>query len=565
MFSSRCSKNLTVHSFVSSPKMFNMNTSQAEPYQTNLFFKFIFLVIAMLLLSRVAWMCDDAYITFRVVDNFINGYGLRWNIDERVQVYTNPLWMLLISGFYALTREMYFTSLIVSMVISCYAIYIVVFKLARSQFVAILAILVLFSSKAFSHYTVSGLENPLTFLFIALFFHIYLNRDSETSPHRTLFWLSFICALAMVNRIDSGILFIPTLLTIGWRYLSWRTLGIFIIGFIPLVLWELFSLIYYGFLFPNTAYAKLGGGVPHYKFVVQGLIYLVESFLRDPLTLFVIITALILPLWTRRNTLYPLVFGLLLSVIYVVNVGGDFMSGRFLSAPMLLATIILVQFDWKNLSLWEKLTHKLSVTLFMLCLLSTVAYLSPINWLETPYEITRSYILKTFPDYFLYVPHSETQRQHWLGKRRRMVIFNISDERYIYYPMTGLWRVQQGIEMPNHFWAHEGKQAQARGDKISIQGGCGFFGFYAGTTVHVIDVFGLVDPLLARSPPILSWRIGHLERHIPEGYLDSILQKRNLITDPKIAAQYEELKLVTRGDLFEQKRWEAILRLNFGL
>ncbi len=34
-------------------------------------------------------MGDDAYITYKTVYNFINEYGLRWNIAERVQSYTH--------------------------------------------------------------------------------------------------------------------------------------------------------------------------------------------------------------------------------------------------------------------------------------------------------------------------------------------------------------------------------------------------------------------------------------------------------------------------------------------
>ena len=47
-----------------------------------------------LLLVSSAWMHDDAYITFRTIDNFVNGLGLTWNPAERVQAYTHPLWML---------------------------------------------------------------------------------------------------------------------------------------------------------------------------------------------------------------------------------------------------------------------------------------------------------------------------------------------------------------------------------------------------------------------------------------------------------------------------------------
>ena len=41
---------------------------------------------------RAAWLADDAYITIRAVDNLVHGWGPRWNVAERVQVYTHPLW-----------------------------------------------------------------------------------------------------------------------------------------------------------------------------------------------------------------------------------------------------------------------------------------------------------------------------------------------------------------------------------------------------------------------------------------------------------------------------------------
>jgi len=33
--------------------------------------------IFVVVLVRTAWVCDDAYITFRTVDNFVHGHGLR--------------------------------------------------------------------------------------------------------------------------------------------------------------------------------------------------------------------------------------------------------------------------------------------------------------------------------------------------------------------------------------------------------------------------------------------------------------------------------------------------------
>jgi hypothetical protein len=37
-----------------------------------------------------AWLCDGAHISFRTADNFINGYGLAWNVKKRTQAYTHP-------------------------------------------------------------------------------------------------------------------------------------------------------------------------------------------------------------------------------------------------------------------------------------------------------------------------------------------------------------------------------------------------------------------------------------------------------------------------------------------
>ncbi|HAA75677.1 TPA: hypothetical protein DCE37_11200 [Candidatus Latescibacteria bacterium] len=48
--------------------------------------------------THVTWLCDDAFITLRTVDNFLQGHGPTWNVVERVQCYTHPLWFLVLSA-----------------------------------------------------------------------------------------------------------------------------------------------------------------------------------------------------------------------------------------------------------------------------------------------------------------------------------------------------------------------------------------------------------------------------------------------------------------------------------
>ena len=45
----------------------------------------------------MAWVCDDAFITFRYAKNLVDGHGLIFNIGERVEGYTSFLWTMLMS------------------------------------------------------------------------------------------------------------------------------------------------------------------------------------------------------------------------------------------------------------------------------------------------------------------------------------------------------------------------------------------------------------------------------------------------------------------------------------
>ena len=98
------------------------------------------LVLFTIVLVRNAWMSDDAYITFRTVDNFVHGYGLTWNITERVETYSNPLWMFLVAVFYFFTNEFYFTSIILSISISVLVLFVFAFKISKSLTFALLGI-----------------------------------------------------------------------------------------------------------------------------------------------------------------------------------------------------------------------------------------------------------------------------------------------------------------------------------------------------------------------------------------------------------------------------------------
>ena len=489
----------------------------------------VFTLLYLIVLVRTAWVCDDAYIVLRTVDNFLHGYGLRWNVAERVQTYTNPLWMFVISSVVFVTREYYYTTVVLGMSVSLAAALTAV-RAACAPTMAVLALLCFIGSKSFVDFSTSGLENPLTHLLLGLFFLLYLQRGRV--PH-SLVWLSLVAALAMVNRMDSALLFLPALGFAFWQVRSRSALWSVALGSLPFVLWELFSLAYYGFLFPNTASAKLQHGIGAGEMLLQGLYYFGNTLRWDPLTLPLIAAGCLIPVITRAWALLPFVAGNLLYLVYVATIGGDFMMGRFFTAPLYVAVLLLSRF-------------------------------SPDSRLRTAAAFVTVGVVASIAPHPSWTTGKQfgVERSHWKDDHY------IVDERQIFFRGTGLLRKRKGGSDPAHRWVRQGKKLREISPEIAVAkyGAVGMRGFYAGPQVHLVDPFGLGDPLLARLPAIHnpSWRIAHFQRVIPAGYLPGVRSGENTLVDPLLARYYDKLLVITRGPLFAAERWKAIWGIHIG-
>ena len=108
-----------------------------------------------------AWIGDDGYISLRVVENLIGGRGLTWNVDERVQVFTHPLWLLLTSAICAVTGELQFTVFALQLSISLAAAALLSFGIASTASATTASLALLIVSKPFVDYYLSdeGIAN----------------------------------------------------------------------------------------------------------------------------------------------------------------------------------------------------------------------------------------------------------------------------------------------------------------------------------------------------------------------------------------------------------------------
>jgi len=498
---------------------------------------------------RNAWLSDDAYITLRTVYNTLHGLGPDFNPGERVQSYTHPLWFLFLLVAHALTGEAYYSTLALSLLVSLATLFLFAKYLARTPQQALFGIGAMILSKAYIDFSSSGLENPLSQLCLALFLIPFFQTNYSI---RRLFWAALLAALGTLARYDLILLYLPPLALVmlqTWQHNPQhrlRAIGALGAGFTPLVFWCSFALFYYGLILPNTYYAKTPANVPLFMWLNQGAKYFLNSLRLDPIALPLIVLALLLAIYARSLSLISLTLGISLYLVYVLRIGGDFMSGRFFTVPLFTALVILARVEPLGNS-----KYLIPLTLVMVLF----SFFSP----NPPLLSNETFGATTDPARIALV---EADR--------------ITDQRAFYYHWTGLLQNLTGTaNLSNITEVKDGVKFKSRKNRILRTTGIGLRGYYAGPTTYVVDEMALADPFLAWMPRKNGWWIiGHFPRCVPPGYAKTLNAKllnprkinknRNLIEDSELAAFYDQISLLNRAKLFDPNRIPAILNVNLG-
>ncbi len=492
-----------------------------------------------------AWMVDDAFITLRTVDNFVSGRGLVWNVGERVEVYTHPLWMFVMSVPYAVTREPFYTTLLLSLAVCLASLFAIRRAFARASmpaWSAAFAVALLVCSKAIMDWSSSGLENPLTGLLLALFYGDFLfapEAEADPAPRnaRMFVW----AGLSFVNRQDTFLLVLPACLHLAYAHRrAWRTalLKPALLGAALPAAWLAFSLVYYGSPFPNTLYAKFRGvGLTRAEVFGAAFLYFYKTLITDAITHVVMGLALALSLrdGTRRERSAAL--GVAAYLLYVVCVGAatTHMMGRYFSGPMMLSALLCAS--------------RLRAPRDAGALVAVAALLMVVSP-ASPFKVAT-------PAYAVGGPGD------WDVLDLRQNTFNEGG--------ASLTSFHIPRRLPHHPWFEAGRVFRDSPERVHVGGiennrAMGYCGFAAGPGKYIIDTLGLTDPLLARLPrePGSVWNPGHVLRAIPDGYVESVRTGENRLTDPALREVYDGLRLITRGPIFTAARLRAIWRLNTG-
>jgi len=492
----------------------------------------------VVVLLRTAWLSELSYLTLRTIEHAALGYGLRWNISERVQVFDHPLWAVLLLAGRMITGESYYTTLIVSVVLSTAAVVTLLCSATSLQGI-LLATAVLSLSWAFVSFSTSGLEGPLSHLLVIWFcVEVLTGNEVLTRPAFSARRSPpLLAGLAALSHPSTLLVTLPVLLTSRAKRrvedeaggtekqdrdhaASRRTRGLLVFG--PLFTWCTFATFYYGTPVPNPVIAEWTEHVSlvsRLSAVLRGM----EHVLRfDPLSVGIVaITPAIA--WKRGREQRAMASGALLYALVLALWAGDPL-GRWLALPVAVATLLGV----RHPALERPRMFGAAVT-------ATIVFAGIAGF--TPLQSDVRFA---------------TMARQGVG----------GDRRAADYPATGLLHDIRQWYPPRHPEAKRGGVAWQDENRVKSSPNAAFFGFAAGYGVHVVDRSGRSDPLLAR---LRSDRVAAFptpcQRPIPAGYEASLPDRENAIVDPVLAAYYDRVRLVTRGPLADPRRMIAALRL----
>ena len=298
---------------------------------------------------------EDAFITYRYAENLANGFGPVWNIGERVQGYSNFLWMVLLAFTNAITHiaipilGKLFSYLFY--VLSLLTIYRITQKLKLDSLIQLLVILVVASFSGIATYAISGMESSL-FIFLILSFSLALLENA--------FLLAACISVLLALCRPEGMLVLPVLgiaMLVNGELIS-RKLKSVVTLVIPVVgigSYYLFVHSYYGYFIPNSVAAKKIVSIV--EAIRVGKLDLSEFLTATKISVFTAFLAVLFVLSLVQRKAYDfkkadawkglMIFSMTIGIfaIFYVRAGGDWMpSWRYLTHvyPILIISLAVI-------------------------------------------------------------------------------------------------------------------------------------------------------------------------------------------------------------------------------
>ncbi len=226
------------------------------------FYSYLHLLILIILgISAIFYFnftAEDAYITYRYAENWVNTGSLVYNEGEPINAMTSPLHAILSATLFLVTSNTVLSNKIMALILLLLSVLLVWYRYREHLHLQVLALILLLPPCVLL-WTFGGLETPIL-LFLATITVILALRPP---PFRlNLVCVIFLLAgLAFLTRYDSILFFLPVALYVASKTRSIKHVVIALAGAVILPLaWLFISVYYYGDLLPTSFYVKIPNG-----------------------------------------------------------------------------------------------------------------------------------------------------------------------------------------------------------------------------------------------------------------------------------------------------------------
>jgi arabinofuranosyltransferase len=445
------------------------------------------------------WVAEDGFINLRIVRFIQEGYGPVYNLTERVEAGTSPLWLFVLTmGDWVLPLRLEWVAVSFGVLLT------VIGLLAASRAGAMtvkslgvdkplpLGLYVYCSISVAWDFASGGLENGLGLFYLGVCAYLLTRASDKTQNIKNLWCTALFVGLGPLVRPDFTlfmITFLAVLIALSDKRRSARVKLVSLALVVP-VSYQVFRMAFFGIIVPNTALTKSAAGARWSR----GLTYLhnltIPYLLLPVLGVIIclVIFKIVQPALKNSNLKkHLLVWSALpatglVHAIYVIRLGGDFMHGRMLLPALFSLSVPVV------------VSRKASIT--------TIGVLI---WCAISFSILRSN-----NDFGANIWHTEVydERLYYVNKSQNPHPVTLTD-----YENMSLGWVKHGEKLKKYsafdrlLVTQELSEVEVSYEDIApgVKPGVyaatdniGLTGYAAGIDVHVLDTLGLAHPLVSR-------------------------------------------------------------------
>lgn len=218
-----------------------------------------FVLFALAAFAFSPFVADDAHIVGRYALNAADGFGLVYNVGERVSALTSPLHALLVSVVALFTSDPVSAYRFAAPLLPMLGVFAAI-RILRSEATEA-AIICAFglASPFLALWSVGGLETPIMatimVIYAAILLKVYRARDLTA---RDCLTLGALLGFGFLTRFDSILVTLPPLLALTVHF--WRKPALWAGAALALAIagsWLGFAHLYYGDILPTSFYTKV--------------------------------------------------------------------------------------------------------------------------------------------------------------------------------------------------------------------------------------------------------------------------------------------------------------------